>query len=380
MRRKEAATGQTNPESPLRSADIVSLLDRTQGHLILVWNAWSAPEVLRRIGLSTLYCCVALFLLVAFAVESFLQNQTMQGRILLTFAGMIVGCYVYLRATGDKYVTDAGLVALLGILCLFLLYTGGMEGAGPLWYYVFPLFALFVLRLWAGIVAVVVLFALTLILFHHPVAGFDPSTYPEYFRQRFLAVYVAVSIMAFSYAFLRASAEMELNNINSNLQKIANTDMLTRLPNRRSMEEILYREISRANRTGGVFSLILMDMDHFKSINDQYGHAGGDAVLQAIPGLSATALRRQDCIGRWGGEEFVLLLPETGLSGAVNVAERLRHAIETNRVPYRGQELSVTASFGVCEFRSTENLDDCVARADQHLYEAKAGGRNQVVS
>lgn len=356
------------------------LMNSTQGHLILRWNAWRPPGKLREIGLPALYCFVALFFFLFFALESFLQFHQQYARVLLGFALLTVCAYIYARLGGNRHVTNTFLVVLWGALCVFLLYTGGIEDTGPLWYFVFPLFALFVLRLWAGVLAVVLLLGVTLFLMLHPVAGFDPGQYTEAFRQRFLAVYISISLMAFFYAFIRASVELDFSNLAVEFQDMAETDVLTRLPNRRRMLATLYQEVSRTRRTKGVFSLIMMDMDKFKNINDLYGHDCGDAVLCAVPGIAHKALRSVDVIARWGGEEFMVLLPGTALPGAVQVAERLRAAVERHQMTYAGTKLNVTASFGVCEFHPDDELSDCIKNTDARLYKAKGGGRNRVES
>jgi diguanylate cyclase (GGDEF)-like protein len=359
---------------------IPGLLDRTQGHLILRWNAGPWARRARHTGLAVLYSLFAILFLVLFAIDSFTQQHPGHGAVLLTFALLTACCLFFLRQTGRAKITNYLLVLLLGSLCLVLLYTGGIDGSGPLWYYVFPLFALFVLRLWAGILAVLLLFIVTMLVLLLPPPGFDPSQYSGAFLMRFLAVYAAVSVMAFFYAFARASAELELSNLTASLKEMANTDVLTQSPNRRHMEELLYREIARTRRSGGVFSLVLMDLDGFKEINDRHGHDCGDGILQSVPGIAARVLRTQDICSRWGGEEFLLLLPGTSLSDAAQVAERLRAAIAARNVNCGGQELAVTASLGVSEYREDESLEGCLRRADENLYRAKKAGRNRVVA
>lgn len=360
--------------------DIADILDQTQGHLILRMGAWRMPVLIPEIGLPVLYCLIALIFLIYFAIESFLLNQTWYAQILLIFAILTVCCFVYLRITGNRRATNTFIVLLLGLLCLFLFYTGGVNATGPMWYFVFPLVALFIQRLWEGILSVTTLVAITLfILFKQP-AGFDPSIYTPVFLERFLAIYLAISVMAFLYAYLRTCAELSMDNVNRDFRNMANTDELTKLANRRRMREVLYQEVSRTRRNQGKFSLINLDIDHFKEINDRYGHDCGDTVLRAIPNILRKVLRTQDISARWGGEEFLILLPETGLDGARHVAERLRTAFAEYPISYEGREFSITASFGVSEFTHTDKLDDCIRQSDKNLYQAKTEGRNRVVA
>ena len=364
----------------MKLKDIEDIIDRTQGNLLLHWKTRLGTTGTALIGLSSLYSLFAVIALVSFAIESYYHNHPGFGSTLLLFTCLIICSAVYQHFTGNKKASNSFNVLLLGVLCLILLYTGGSGGMGPLWYYLFPLFALFVQRLWAGTFSVLLLFVMTLLLFWHPPAGFQQSLFSREFKEQFLAVYVGVSAMAFFYAFLRTSAEMDMDNVNRNLADLANTDELTQLPNRRRIKEILLQEIDKTRRNKGKFSLIILDLDKFKEINDEFGHDCGDIVLRSTRGIFHGVLRGQDTCGRWGGEEFIILMPRTDLHGARLVAERLRIAFEKNRINFRGSVCSVTASLGVSEFNHDSDLEECLRKADQNLYLAKASGRNRVVA
>lgn len=365
---------------PRRNSTLGDVLDETQGHLILRWDAWRSGKQFNEIGIPATYCLIALFFLVYFAMESFLRHETGYARILLLFALLTIGCFVHLRISGDVRRTCNFIVALLGCLCLFLFYTGGVQGTGPLWYFVFPLVALFIQRLWAGILSLVLLAIATYLILKYRPADFDPSIYTPAFLERHFAIYLAVSLMAFFYAFARTSAQLNMDTMNRDYRNMANTDELTRLPNRRRMTEVLYQEVSRTQRTQKTFAIINFDIDYFKKINDQYGHAAGDAILCLVPEIVRKVLRTPDVCARWGGEEFLILLPETGLDGARRVAERLRTTFEQHSVAYGDKLLNATISLGVSEFRNARNLDECLKQADKNLYEAKAAGRNCVIA
>ena len=161
----------------------------------------------------------------------------------------------------------------------------------------------------------------------------------------------------------------------------ANTDSLTRLFNRRKGWEMIEYEIARSERYQRPLSIIMMDIDHFKTINDMHGHLAGDRVLRAMAKVAREAIRSIDSLIRWGGEEFIVLLPDTDLEAALPVAERLREAIEGMRINIPDEELSITVSLGVA--RKDENsldLETLVARVDQALYIAKFRGRNRVAT
>jgi diguanylate cyclase (GGDEF)-like protein len=151
-------------------------------------------------------------------------------------------------------------------------------------------------------------------------------------------------------------------------------DALTGIANRRGLEEILDSEIERARRFGHQLGAVILDLDHFKQTNDRYGHSAGDLLLREVGRLLAASARRGDTVARLGGEEFVVLLPETDLDGAHLLAERLRREVERHRVG----ALRMTASFGVAALLPDDGADSLLAAADSALYRAKENGRNRV--
>lgn len=157
----------------------------------------------------------------------------------------------------------------------------------------------------------------------------------------------------------------------------AATDALTGIANRAGTDEILDSELRRAVREKTPLAVIMFDIDHFKVINDTYGHPAGDAVLVALTGLVAGLVRTDDTLGRYGGEEFLIVTPHADLGEAGRLAERLRAAVETHLFPAAGR---VTCSFGLAEARSGEAAATLVSRADEALYRAKTSGRNRVAA
>jgi two-component system, cell cycle response regulator len=161
---------------------------------------------------------------------------------------------------------------------------------------------------------------------------------------------------------------------------LATIDALTSLRNRRAFMELARVEINRAQRYELPLSLILVDVDHFKSVNDTYGHAAGDRVLSALGALMRQQLRTPDLASRWGGEEFVIALPNTDGAGGIVLAERLREAVEALDISHEGVPISVSTSLGLASLRTGESLEALVDRADRAMYMAKVNGRNRVVT
>jgi diguanylate cyclase (GGDEF)-like protein len=170
-----------------------------------------------------------------------------------------------------------------------------------------------------------------------------------------------------------------LTDQNAELERLATTDGLTGLANRRSLFDHLEQEVHRAQRYGTALSVIMFDLDHFKRINDRWGHAAGDRVLGQIARETHQLLRKTDKAGRYGGEEFVVLLPETDLREALLLAHRLSQRIsDTVLTPEHDAPISVTVSVGVATLALNESGEKLIHRADQALYRAKQEGRNRV--
>jgi diguanylate cyclase (GGDEF)-like protein len=181
-------------------------------------------------------------------------------------------------------------------------------------------------------------------------------------------------------ASLAAHAVVALENarLHGMVERQALVDGLTGLANRRAAADALHGEAARAERLQTPLSVVLADLDGFKDVNDAYGHAVGDEVLRAFADVLRETLRESDVAGRWGGEEFLLLLPGADLGGAMQLAERVRIALAARRIP-SAPDLRVTASFGVAEYSGEYNSEQLVATADSALYEAKRAGKDRVV-
>jgi two-component system, cell cycle response regulator len=159
-------------------------------------------------------------------------------------------------------------------------------------------------------------------------------------------------------------------------------DALTGALNRRALEERIEADLAAANKHGLELSLLMFDIDHFKKVNDTFGHLAGDAVIRAIADLARRSVRAGDTLGRYGGEEFVVILRGIGLSGGVEIAERLRAAVAQHPVAFEGRQIPVTASGGVASLAccgAARNRTQLLSVADARLYKAKQGGRNRIM-
>jgi diguanylate cyclase (GGDEF)-like protein len=187
---------------------------------------------------------------------------------------------------------------------------------------------------------------------------------------------LVVAFLALSFCNL----ERRSNVLQRRIETQARRDGLTGAMNRASFTNHARREIDQHRKIRSNVSLLFVDVDHFKRINDTFGHNTGDQVLKRIIRRARGCLRSGDTVARWGGEEFVVLLPSTDLNGALLLAEKIRQCIGVEQLDELATGLQVTVSIGCAEMSSGEGLDELVCRADRALYEAKHRGRNQTVA
>lgn len=209
-----------------------------------------------------------------------------------------------------------------------------------------------------------------------------PIYQPEVVKISYIQDIIANNIIAWLASVLNFyryvhifKSQLEVQKANKRLHYLSSIDVLTKVYNRRKLEEILHDFHKEALRHHKPYSLILMDIDHFKAINDTYGHSKGDEVLFHLATLISRHLRKQDVIGRWGGEEFLIICPETNMEEAGNVAEKIRcliakHSFKISR--------PITGSFGVSTYVTGDTVQQLIHRADQGMYQAKETGRNNV--
>lgn len=306
---------------------------------------------------------LAIILLVSSAIFALSQqiqvrNKTAKGRVIAM--SLLLGC----------------LMMLMAILTI----TGGSENTGPLWIYTVPPVTMFFAGFQRGLLATVLFTLLICILLFMPNDALLLASYTMAFKSRLILSFMTVTFLSAFYEYSRQKSYDTAVYLSEQFERQAQHDPLTHLLNRRGVQQRLDREEGRSKRNEQAFCVALADIDRFKSVNDKYGHKGGDEVLKRVSQLFNNRLRKHDTVARWGGEEFLFIFPETSEHQASLVVEEIRAILEDSPMVLDGKTFKVTSSFGICEVSKDVELDKALSLADQAMYRAKSDGRNRVFS
>ena len=265
----------------------------------------------------------------------------------------------------------------IACLMLGLVVSGGHLNTALYWLFAFPMvfFVLFGHRL--GLIINLFIFATTVMLINFP-PDFMQAEYRPAEISRFIAAYAVTLFLSGVSEYFRFQSHHELALINLDKQKQANTDPLTLLPNRRFVDSVFLERIHNDPSAYFPISVLGIDIDHFKRVNDTHGHDAGDQVLKHIAQVMSQTVRNSDVVARVGGEEFLVLLPGSPLTAAERVGEKIRQAVESEAIAVKGSALSVTVSCGVATALTDLEINAALKRADTLLYQAKEQGRNRV--
>lgn len=337
-----------------------------------------SSEDARIARLLTWLSLMAVVFLVGIGAKAWFADHHTHAWVLWAFALPILMNMAYFAHTGNRTAQKGGLIAAVGLLFAYLMASGGESNTGPLWFYVFPPLLFYLTNLKTGTAILLVCYLLAAVVFKFPDLPLVTADYSTDFKIRFFAALTFESIFCFVLEASRLKARNELIALARTHEHAARTDELTGLANRRDMQHRLNAEFSRFQRAGHHFSIVLIDLDLFKVVNDQHGHDAGDDVLKTFASLMRTLIRQTDIAARWGGEEFLILLPDTSLLQALILAERLRAEVARTEFTFRRQRLPVSISAGVCSIAKVASVDELLKQADVHLYNAKEAGRNRI--
>lgn len=284
---------------------------------------------------------------------------------------------VYYHRTGDIDLACKIEALLVVGFVLTLIYHGGYRNTALYWIFPFPLILFGLLGVRNALISnAVVLLAIAVMLF---APDWIRAEYRVEETTRFYASLVITVIAAGINDYFRERSHHKMSALQLSREQQANTDPLTLLPNRRFIDASLQRQMNRTPEEFLPLGVVMCDIDHFKQLNDQFGHQAGDHVLREVARLFRKTLRRQDIACRTGGEEFLIFLPRTELVDVRIVAEKVRVQLAKTVFPIKGKAHRITASFGTTVCHNTGELSAAVERADEQLYNAKKSGRNQVV-
>lgn len=344
-------------------------------------------ETIRLVGLVNVFGTVGFLYLSTMSLVNLFAGNYLHTLILSVFALVILVFLLLQRFLGTYQLTTKSFMAMLILLCIYLTMTGGVENNGHLWTFMFPPLFMYMYGLKKGTIGnLIALFTIAFILYFKNGILLQTEYLPS-FGGRYLAAYLGVTIVAIAAEFSRDKATVELLKVNDHLvdmsrelERAARKDSLTGLSNRRDLYRQMDYERKRMERNHTSYSVLLADVDHFKKVNDNYGHDCGDEALKAVADIISSSIRKLDIACRWGGEEFLIVLPDTPKDGGLVAAEKIRKEIESHPFNYKDFTFNLTISIGLESCSYENEFEYYIVEADRKLYQAKKDGRNRVIS
>lgn len=339
-----------------------------------------APEVNRQIFVANLFAFIGYSITFVMGVLAVLRPDFLLAFSLFFASALFYFSHYILKIdnikNGYKISSRTVLLCLL-VLMIYLVHTGGHAQTGPLWMYIVPPVAFFFGGLKRGVVVILTFVTIVATMLFYPDEVLLSVSYTHEFKTRLIYSFLTVASLFAFYEYSRQESYKDIQELSHKFERQARQDSLTNLPNRRGMIEHLEYEFNRSRRSKQEMSVLLCDVDNFKNVNDTYGHDFGDQVLTTIADIFQRAMRKQDIVARWGGEEFLFLLPETNAKDAFILAEKIRQKVSEHAFSNNGQSITVTVSLGVSPVNDDVNVQQAISLADHFLYQAKAHGRNK---
>lgn len=337
----------------------------------------------RKIVVINLFAIVGMSITLILGIRALFHEQRTLGIVLFLSAflfGLSKSVLIHSKLKHSHIIAPALLVICLISLTIYLVISGGVANTGPLWIFVLPPVAMFFAGVFYGVITIGLFIALCSVILFTPNDALLVASYSPEFKVRLLLAFATVTFLSAFYEHSRQTSFTIIRDISEKFEHQALFDALTDLPNRRGIQKLIVHEISRAKRQKEDLTLILCDIDRFKQVNDKYGHDSGDIALMHVARLFSEAIRDQDAVARWGGEEFLFVLPTTNENNGVMLAEKIRKTLANTPAELKETTLTITASFGVAQLNLADGLDNALSLADKALYQAKEKGRNKVLS
>lgn len=337
-------------------------------------------ELNRRIQASGYMLIFSMAITGAMAMIALTGGDMLQASTLFGVAGLILASYITVNLVGPSRITPLLVGTLLLVLYFYLLLSGGVNNTGLMWAVMLVPGFINLYGYKGGTATLIAVGGATAFVLFYPDFPGLTAEYDTAYRARFIAVFGALTALTALLDSSRHHAQQLLQRLAQELENRASTDALTGLANRREAYRAMSELERRNRRLSGRYAVLIGDLDNFKHINDTYGHAFGDRVLQDVAEALRDNTRADDIVARWGGEEFLILLPNTDLDGGGILAEKLRGKVEALSQKYN-PPVKISVSFGVAEGDpASATHGQLLAEADARMYRAKDSGRNQVVA
>jgi diguanylate cyclase (GGDEF)-like protein len=361
------------------------MLTKIKAALAIDAEMKSDPSLHRRLIMTAALLFIATLTFGVFAFINFDPNSYFLSSVNLIISISTALALYSLIVKKSFYFSAYFVTTLLFVFLVVFSYFAGNQSFGLIWTICYPLFVIPILGLRNGMIMVCLFYSIIIPMAYLGIGEWDYGFWDIKGLVRFTIATLGVVYTTCFFELSANSAYKTIQEIREKekahliaLEKLSVTDQLTGLRNRRYFDDHFAIERKRAKRYNKALSLIMIDIDNFKKINDAYGHQVGDSVLQAFSNLLQENVRPSDTISRWGGEEFIILLPSTSPENAIVVAQKIQSAVNLYHFSEVG---NLTASFGVSNVEPNSNSNrDSVNQADQALYEAKKQGRNRVVA
>lgn len=336
-------------------------------------------DIYHRIFVINLFSLVGMLITGLTAITAIADNNQPLALILSAATVMYFAVFAINKNSKNLKFSSVTILYSLFALMVYLIYSGGVNNTGPLWLFMSAPVALFIHGLKRGLLDIGFLVLVISVMMFTPDNAFIAADYAFEFRLRLLYSFLTVTFLSAFYEYSRNASYQYTLDLSKKYEQLAKLDPLTKISNRRDALQLLEREQIKLKRTPGSLSIIMCDIDNFKEINDSYGHQAGDLILVELAKLFTSQCRSQDVIARWGGEEFLFILPQTSINNAIELSNKMHAAIAKLKIEYKDDVISLSVSMGISELGVEQKINAAINAADQFLYQAKASGKNQTL-
>ena len=330
-------------------------------------------NILQQVRVIELLALIGMSITFAMALISGFNANIGLALTLLGASAVFGGAFYLVNKLGYMQLSSYIIIYSLYILMFYLIFTGGVELTGPLWIFIVPPVSLYIHGLKHGLINILIFVIVMSLIMFLPQNWLSHAVYSTEFKLRLLYSFITMAFLSALYEHSRKQLYNSALELSAQYHKLAHYDQLTGLFNRRNA--LLFIEDLTTNKED--FCILLCDIDYFKLINDINGHNAGDMVLVEISNIFTELLTEKDCVARWGGEEFLFVLPYTSLQEAYEFAEKARIAVSKHKFKFDTIDILVSVSTGIEQHDHHLAIDKTINNADKNLYQAKRLGRDQ---